>query len=309
MKTERLISIIMLLLERKRMNATELATIFEVSSRTIYRDVEAINRAGIPIVSYMGPNGGVGIMDEYKVDKRVFTTSDIVALLAGLNGVRTALASEEMNSTLAKIKAMIPKEQLAELDAQSNQLFIDLAPWSGDATQEGYLASLRAAIANRRVVTIAYINADNSATARDVEPYRLLLKGGRWYVQGFCLLRNEMRTFRLSRIARMEETGHMFEPRAGGPDDFDVRLPVEASTIDVEIRFPERCEPGIAGLWKDDITIASLDDGYYTARVRLVDDEARYSVLLLVDNCECIGPPKVRDYLKKRIEELLALYH
>lgn len=111
MKIARLIFIIMILLQRKKISATQLAEMFEVSTRTIYRDIEAINLAGIPIITYPGANGGIGIMEQYKIDKKLFTISDIAALLMSLGSISRALTSDDMMSTLAKVKSLIPDEQ------------------------------------------------------------------------------------------------------------------------------------------------------------------------------------------------------
>ena len=103
LKIDRLISIIMILLQRKKISATKLAEMFEVSARTIYRDIETINTAGIPIITYPGVNGGIGIMEEYKIDKKLFTTSDISALLMSLGSISRAITYDEIISTIAKV--------------------------------------------------------------------------------------------------------------------------------------------------------------------------------------------------------------
>ena len=110
MKIDRLVSIIIILLERKKISASELAEMFEVTPRTIYRDIEAISLAGIPIVTYPGVNGGIGIMDEYKIDKKIFTKSDVETLLIGLSSMSSAFSKGEIKYTLAKIKGLFPEE-------------------------------------------------------------------------------------------------------------------------------------------------------------------------------------------------------
>ena len=177
---DRLISIIMLLLERKTVSANQLADTFGVSTRTIYRDLDTIGQAGIPIVTRMGANGGVSIMEQYKVDKRLFTTSDIASLLIGLGGVRSALSGEEIGATLAKVRGLIPEEQLAEIEFQSNQIAIDLTPWAKDAHLSGYLTLIKTAMTGRRTLRFDYTNARGGSTSREVEPYRLLHKGDGW---------------------------------------------------------------------------------------------------------------------------------
>ena len=121
MKLERTIAIIMLLLQQDTIKARQLAEMFEVSLRTIYRDIDAINEAGIPIVATSGPYGGIGIMKGYKFEKRIFTTEDITVLLTGL-GIVSGTWQKDAAHTLAKIKSLIPQEQLAEISFQASQI-------------------------------------------------------------------------------------------------------------------------------------------------------------------------------------------
>ena len=96
MKIERLLSIIVILLERKKVPAPRLAEIFEVSTRTIYRDIDTLNAAGIPVITYPGVNGGVGILEEFKLEKNLFTSEDLSSLLTGLSSISSAFSSSEI---------------------------------------------------------------------------------------------------------------------------------------------------------------------------------------------------------------------
>ena len=141
MKIDRLISIIMILLERRRVSIPELARQCEVSARTISRDLETINQAGIPIVSYPGLHGGVGIMENYKLEKRLFSTADVTTLLMGLGCIRTSLSGEEVVNALVKVRGIIPEEQRREIELRAGRLAIDMTPWvdrGGDLDGAGW---------------------------------------------------------------------------------------------------------------------------------------------------------------------------
>jgi len=296
MKVERLVSIIMLLLERKTISAPELAEIFEVSTRTIYRDIDTINQAGIPIVTYPGPNGGIGIMEQYKVDKRLFSTTDVASLLIGLGGIRSVLTTEEIANTLAKVKSMVPQEQLSELDFQMNQITIDLTSWTQDSRQSDYLVLLKKAVAERQTLILDYSNANGDITTREVEPYRLLHKGNSWYLQGYCLLRNELRTFRFNRISKIAPTNTKFTLRPIDFSKLDEGLS-DIPSIEATIRFPESAKKDIVGFYGDGV-ITSFENGFYTAKIQIADNERGYKLLFLLSNtCECIAPEKARNYL------------
>ena len=122
MKIDQLVSIIMVLLDKNRIGAQALAQMFEVSQRTIYRDVETINMAGIPIRSTPGVGGGFEIMEEYKLEKKVFSSSDLSAILMGLSNLSSMVRGEEVVQALAKVKSFIPADQAKEISLKANQM-------------------------------------------------------------------------------------------------------------------------------------------------------------------------------------------
>ena len=123
MKIDRLVSIIMILLDKKRISAQELADMFEVSPRTIYRDIDAINMAGIPVRSASGVGGGFEIMQEYKVDKKVFSADDLSVLLMGLSSLSNMVRGDELVHTLAKVRSFIPAHRAKDIELKINQVF------------------------------------------------------------------------------------------------------------------------------------------------------------------------------------------
>ena len=128
MKIDRLVSIIMILLEKERISAQELAKMFEVSTRTIYRDIEAISMAGIPVLATSGSGGGIEIMKDYKVDKKIFSTDDLSALLMGLSNISGMVRGSEVANALAKVKSFIPSEKAKSIELKASQIYIDLTP-------------------------------------------------------------------------------------------------------------------------------------------------------------------------------------
>ena len=132
MKVDRLVSIIMILLDKERIGAQALADMFEVSPRTIYRDIEAINLAGVPVCSVPGVGGGFEIMPEYKIDRKVFSAADLSAILSGLSSLSGMIRGDEMANALAKVKSFIPAGRAKDIEVRANQLYIDLSPWMGN---------------------------------------------------------------------------------------------------------------------------------------------------------------------------------
>lgn len=307
MKINRLISIIMLLLERKTISAAELARTFEVSKRTIYRDIEIINEAGIPIITYPGINGGIGIMEEFKVDKRLFSESDLTSLLIGLTGVHSALSSEETNQAMSKLKALIPKEKRNEIDELTRRIDIDLSPWQKDSMREGYLHAINSAIAERKILSFDYINSRGDASFREVEPYRLLHKSNSWYLQGFCLMRQETRTFRFSRIRKLITSERAFAPRNVDFSTLSKELDYDIPQVMVKIRFDDTLKGELLS-YLGDIDIGQ-ENGKNIATIPILEGDIGIRFLLsLGESCECLEPQDIREKLIQKAEAVLGVY-
>ena len=204
MKVDRLVSIIMILLEKERIGAQELAAMFEVSPRTIYRDIGTINMAGIPVRSTSGVGGGFEIMQQYKMDKKVFSASDLSAILMGLSGLSNVMRGDELVNALAKVKSFIPADSAKDIELKANQICIDLSPWMGNRNIQPYLEIIKTALQESKLLSFEYVAHHGNKSTRTVEPYQLVLKSSHWYLQGYCHKRNDFRLFRLSRISNLQ---------------------------------------------------------------------------------------------------------
>ncbi len=308
MKIDRLVSIIMVLLDKKRIGAQELADMFEVSPRTIYRDVDAINMAGIPVRSTSGVGGGFEILENYKIDKNVFTAADLSAILTGLYSLTDAVRADQLQNVLAKVKSFIPADRAKEIELKANQIKIDLSPWLGNADVEKYLTTIKTALQENRLLSFDYADRYGTVTARIAEPYQLILKGNRWYFQGFCRTRNDFRLFRLCRILHLQTVNETFTPREYKSPQLEfndiltalqtrIKLRVEQSVLDRVLDF---CS------YKD---VAPDGDGRYTVSFPFIENDYYYDMLLsFVDKCECLEPLHIRTRLKRRLREILNLY-
>lgn len=192
-KIERLISIIMILLQKNVVSATEFAKLFNVSKRTILRDMETLGLSNIPIYSINGVNGGYGIMDEYKIDKRLLSSKDLENILTALGGLGKILFSDEVESTLKKIESMIGSTTLG------GTIQLSFYNWDGRPEIVQILKTCQEAIVQGRLLTFDYIDRSGVKTKRRIEPYQFHFSEMSWYLKGFCLDRMEYRTFKLSR--------------------------------------------------------------------------------------------------------------
>jgi predicted DNA-binding transcriptional regulator YafY len=204
MKIDRLVSIIMILLEKERIGAQELADMFEVSPRTIYRDIDTINMAGIPVCSAPGVGGGFEIIQKYKIDKKVFSTADLSAILMGLSNLSTMIRGDELVNALAKVKSFIPADRAKNIELKTNQIYINLSPWMDNRNIQPYLEIIKTALQKSKLLSFEYADRYGNKTARTAEPYQLVLKSSHWYWQGYCHKRNDFRLFRLSRTSNLQ---------------------------------------------------------------------------------------------------------
>ena len=308
MKIDRLITVIMILLERKKVTIPELARTCGVTTRTIQRDLDAINLAGVPVVSYPGVGGGVGIAENYRLEKRLFSTADVVTLLMGLGSVRSSLDGDNLANALARIKGVLPEEQRENIELRAGQITIDTTPWPGGRGQGELVALLQSAMEESRLIRFGYIDRKLQKTMRMVESYRLILKDMRWYFEGFCRDRQAFRIFKLTRMSDVVLLNESFEQRDFKPrpvlrpvfDDRDVvlaTLRVRETALEqlTDLFGPGCLEPENGNTW--------------IARIPVVNKEHDYRFLLrLGRDCECLAPESLRRGLVQYLEGILALY-
>lgn len=309
MKIDRIISIIMVLMERDRVSATKLASMFDVTTRTIYRDIDTISLAGIPIVTYTGVKGGIGIMERYKTDKRIFSKSDISTLLMSLGSFPVNLSGSKVSRTIAKMHSFIPKEDLEEIQLKSRQISIDMTPWAGNKSLESKLEVIKSALDNNKLLNFNYSNLKDQKVDRITEPYQLVLKDNSWYLQAFCRLREEFRIFKLSRITELNITSESFDPRLFTPRKLDGSGWILDRVITVTLLIDKSLREQIAERWGDEV-FKPFNDKKLIAKVPFTFDDYGFSQLLgYGDRCECLEPEYVRDELINRVRSTLDIYN
>ena len=308
MKIDRLVSIIMVLLDKKRISAQELADMFEVSPRTIYRDIDAISMAGIPIHSTPGAGGGFEIMQNYKIDKKFFSADDLSALLMGLSGLSGMMRGSEMVNALAKVKSFIPAEKANDIELKANRINIDLSQWAGNSNLQPYLEIIRTALEENRLLSFEYVAHHGSKTARTAEPYQLVLKGSHWYLQGYCHKRNDFRLFRISRMLNLKLSDEAFVPRKYEKPVLEFSKILETMQIKIKIRIHKSIMDRVLDYCTyEDFTPDG--DEHYIVDFPFVENDYHYDILLGFGNkCECLEPLHIRENLKQKIQEIACIY-
>lgn len=308
MKVDRLVSIIMILLDKERIGAQELADMFEVSPRTIYRDIDAINMAGIPVFSTSGVGGGFEIMQNYKIDKTVFSTADLSAILMGLSGLSNMIRGNELVNALAKVKSFIPADRAKDIELKANQIYINLSPWMGNRNIQPYLEIIKSALQENKLLSFEYADRYGNKTTRTVEPYQLVLKSSHWYLQGYCRMREDYRLFRLSRTSNLQMQEETFTPRDYQKPILDFDDILETMQTKILIRIHQSVMDRVLDLCSYD-HFSPDGDGHYIVSFPFIENDYYYNILLgFGDKCECIEPLHIRSEMKRRIHDMAAIY-
>ena len=203
MKTDRLIGILSILLQEEKTTAPELAERFEVSRRTINRDIEDLCRAGIPIRTVQGSGGGISIMDGYRMDRTILTSRDMQMILAGLRSLDSVSGSRYYSQLMEKLQS----GSSAYIGGRDS-ILIDLSSWNKSSLAPK-IEVIQNAIENRNLLEFRYY-APAGESSRTIEPYYLVFKWSNWYVWGWCTSREDFRLFKLNRMDNVAETGCRF---------------------------------------------------------------------------------------------------
>ncbi|MDO8686310.1 MAG: YafY family protein [Clostridiales bacterium] len=205
MKIDRLIGIITILLQNGKTTAPYLAKRFEVSRRTILRDIDTLCQAGIPIVTARGGDGGISIMDGYKLDKCVLTTDEMQSIITGLKSIDSISKTSNLERLLLKLS---PSNAVVSL---TDSIVIDLSSHYKDSLSEK-ISLIKQAIADGKLITFDYYYSKGE-TKRKIEPYFIAFKWAAWYVFGWCTEREDFRLFKLNRLWDLKITDESYAPR------------------------------------------------------------------------------------------------
>lgn len=300
MKIERLIGILSILLQEEKVTAPELAKRFEVSRRTINRDIEDLCMAGIPICTAQGAGGGIRIMDGYRMDRTLLTSKDLQMILAGLRSLDSVSGSHYYEQLMEKIKA-----GSSDLVSGKNSILIDLSSWYKESLTPK-IEMIQAAIEERRYLFFRYY-APNGESSRKVEPYYLIFKWSSWYLWGWCSARETVRLFKLNRMDEIRLSSDSFIPRE-----------IPAPDLSNEKIFPERMN--IKAVFQPEMKWHLIEefgahcfeiqpDGTLLFQREYTDRDSLISwMLTLGDQVEVLEPESVRRELLQIAKNVIKMY-
>lgn len=300
MKLDRLLGIITTLLQKGKVTAPYLAEKFEVSRRTILRDLDDICMAGIPVVTTQGGDGGISIAEGYKLDKSVLTTGELQNIITGLRsieGIEKPANIERLVQKLAPDDGMIVSLR--------DSIVIDLAShYKNDLSEK--IRLIKDAINDRRLIEFDYYYPKGE-THRRIEPYFIAFKWSSWYVFGYCAQRQDFRVFKLNRLWELLVTDDVFTPREIPPDRLELGGDL-VDTNEVAVLF----DPSVRYRLIEDFGFRSFtetEDGKLLFSVGYTNKDYILSwILAFGDKAKVVSPPELAEEVKQIAENIVKSY-
>ena len=298
MQISRLFRLLYILLERERVPAPELAQMLEVSVRTIYRDVQTLSEAGVPVYAERGRDGGVAILPTFRLNKSMVSAAEKQDMFAALQALASTGASNR--ETLGKLSSFFGGRQ-------ADWVRIDFADWSG--ARDGLIPVLKDAILNRRMLAFDYYNSSGVCAPREVCPVRLWFKSSAWYLLAYCTHRRALRTFKLTRIKRLRALPGEFPAEALSCAAVE---PTDIQPDTPPVRFTLRIDAGMAFRVYDDFEeeqITQTADGGFLVRAAFIPGEWLISFILSYGaHAKVIEPKELADAILGELEKMSAQY-
>lgn len=302
MKIYRLLSILTTLLNKELVSAKELAERNEVSVKTIQRDIETLNMAGIPVFSEKGMKGGYGILDSYKLDTKLLSNFEVGILNSMLDGLREIYDNKQLEILWEKLEYALDSRP----ENEQVQMKVDLSPWNNDETVSKKVNILADAITDKSIVEIEYYNLKGISSIRNIEPYELKMKNGRWYVKAFCLNKNDYRNFKVNRIKEIEKTDKHFVKRDYSiVDDEESRY--QDNVVKV-LRFKKEAYSRVVDIFNAD-EISEMNEAYIIVTTYLSYDSWLLPMILSFGNqVEVLEPSSLISEVRESIRKMNDLY-
>ena len=315
MQIDQLFELVYVLIDKKQVTANEMAKRFGVSTRTIYRWVDALSVSGVPVYSQNGRGGGIAISEKYALDTKVLSEEERLAIVSSVKALNS-LRGNPASLVNANIKAA---EKISGLQEKNTDwLEVDFAPWSPEGSSlRQVFGRLRDCILQKKQVVFDYYSGDGSMEKRTVHPWKLIYRGQAWYLQGWCTSRKAERFFKLTRMQNLEVTGRTAnisklaaeeaeDKKASTSSEKNLQYKPKLLTIKAKV-----LPPRISYLFDSFICseVIPHKDGSITATFNVPDQDWIYELLLgFGQNMKVISPKQVKDEILKIAKEVQENY-
>lgn len=298
MKIDRLFSIVQILINKKMVTAGGLAEHFNVSVRTIYRDIDILSANGIPVYCSQGKGGGISILDNYLIDKAMLSDEEQKQVLLSLQSVN-ATGQIDVRDSLIKLRNVFKKNN-------TDWIEIDFSNWEQSDNEKEIFESIKYSIINCRVIECSYFNTKGEISKRKIEPYKLVFKGYQWYVYGFCLMRNDFRFFKLTRIDDLTVLYETFSRKEG--ISVNTKYNIDTNEIvKVKLKINSRMAARVYDEFrKGKIT---FNGEFFIVEANIPKNEYLYTYFLAYGtDLEVIEPVEVRREMKRLLGKIINKY-
>lgn len=301
MKINRLIEIIIILLNRETVTAKELSERFNVSQRTIYRDIEELSSSGIPVYMSKGRYGGISLLDNYTLDKTILSEEEKGNIIFALKTLE-ATKQLQMENTLDKIGSIFGKINSVDW------VQVDFTPWGSNEEVDKRFDEIKSAILKQKVLKFKYVNSQNIKSDRIVKPYKIIFKGQAWYLLAYCCEKEADRVFKITRMRDVEVIDSHFERKEidkffnKGKEEYKITM------IKLKLKFNSNMLYRIIDYYNEE-QISKNPDGTYLVTVEFPYDEWIYShILSYGDSVEVIEPEFIKKEVRNRIKNMMEKY-
>lgn len=298
MKDNRYFQMIYLLLEKGNMTAPQLAEHFEVSVRTIYRDIDILSSAGVPVYTSQGKGGGIFIQDNFVLNKSILSEEEQQQILSAIQGVRV-VEEESTRNLLSKLSSVFQKQNIDWFE-------FDFSSWTKTGAKKETFHLLQNAIFKSEKVVFQYYNGKGESIERIVEPLKLVFKSYDWYLYGFCCMRNDYRFFKLTRIRNLEITKEKYY-RTIPNKIFERSEKFEMEMIQVTLLFDKSMSVKVYEEFDEEV-IQKQDENLYVETL-MPNNELLYRYILSCgEKVEVLAPESVRKLVYERVKKIAEKY-
>ena len=299
MKNSRLFEIFYILMEHRGITAGELSARLEVSVRTIYRDLDTLSAAGIPVYTERGHGGGIRLMEHFQLDRTLLGEEEQEHLMTALQSL-DAVGAADSGSLLSQLAGLFGRQTVDWLE-------VDFETWGAGKLEKKYFELCKYAILHRRLLTFRYYNSSGIKSRRTVEPLRLCFKGGHWYLSGYCRNKQAFRLFRLNRIRELEMEEEQFQARQA-PGEKDAGGDMSEDMTAVRLRFTEAAGYQVLDFFAEEDIVRQKDGGF---EVKTAFSPGRWLtgfILSFGADARVLEPEWLRVQIEKEAEKIRELY-
>lgn len=297
MKIDRLFQIVYILLEKKNVTAKMLSEHFEVSQRTIYRDIDILSQCGVPLYTTKGKGGGIALLENFILDKSTMTEQEQNQILMALQSLPKG-GKEDIGQTLKKYSSFFKK-------SNENWIQVDFSQWGEQ--REFVFDVLKQAIINKNVISFVYYNSNGEKTQRKAEPYQLWFKGRNWYIKAYCRSKQDLRLFKISRMRDVNVTEEVFDTIWQNKEQKINENTFEDITIILEI------DSAVAYRVYDEFEIEQIEkkeNGNFSIKMNCIENNWLYDYVISWGEYAVVKEPLfVKRNIEQKIKNMIKKYN